>query len=85
MTIQVELSPEVEARLASQAVVRGMALEAYASKLLQEAAMPRATGTGVLTSEELRAMLREVAEGSEGLPSLPTSSFNRESFYESRS
>ncbi|MGB6689569.1 MAG: hypothetical protein WBE76_17175 [Terracidiphilus sp.] len=84
MAIHIELSPEVGARLSSQAVVRGMALEAYASKLLQEAVAPHGTGTGVLTPDELRTMLREVAEGAENLPKLPTSAFSRESFYEDR-
>lgn len=84
MTIQVELSPEVEARLAAQAVVRGVALETYASQLLQEATMPDVAGNGVLASSDLQAMLREVAEGSESLPKLPTSAFGRDSFYEGR-
>jgi hypothetical protein len=84
MTIQVELSPGVEARLVAQAVERGIALEAYASQLLREASMLRSAGNGVLTSEELQAMLREVAEGSESLPKLPTSAFSRESFYDRR-
>lgn len=34
MTIQVEISPEAEARLSADAAVRGMALEKYAGKLL---------------------------------------------------
>lgn len=84
MTIQVELSPEVEARLAAQAVVRGVALETYASQLLQEATMTRLAGDGILTPADLRAMLREVAEGSESLPKLPTSAFSRDSFYKDR-
>jgi hypothetical protein len=84
MTIQVELSPEVEARLAADAVVRGMALEKYAGKLLEEALTPNEIGTGKLTREGLRDMLKKIAVDSENHPKLPTSAFSRESFYEGR-
>ena len=84
MTIQVELSPEVEARLAADAIVRGMALEQYAGKLLAEAAAPYAAGTGRLTREELRAMREELTRGSEKLPILPPEATERASFYEDR-
>jgi hypothetical protein len=82
MTIQVELDPETETRLAAAAQARGMALEKYAGDLLHEAlAAPRA-GSGKLTLDELHAMLRDIAEGSDKLPQLPTTAFSRESFYE---
>lgn len=84
MTIQVELSPEIEARLAAEAVARGLALEQYAGRLLAEAAMPLATGTGRLTREELRAMREELTRGSENLPILPPEATERASFYEDR-
>ncbi len=84
MTIQVELSPEVEARLAADALVRGMELEQYAGKLLAEAATPYAAGTGRLTREELRAMREELTRGSEKLPILPPEATERASFYEDR-
>ena len=84
MTIQVELSPEAEARLAAEAVLRGVALESYAGRLLQQALSTHPSGLGKLTPEQLRAMLKEIAAGSEALPRLPTSAFSRESFYEDR-
>ena len=37
MTIQVEVSPETEARLAAQAAARSMDVRAYAASLLEEA------------------------------------------------
>jgi hypothetical protein len=85
MTIQIELSPEAEARLAAEAKVRGIALEKYAGSLLDEALASSTTGSGKLSVDELHMMLRQIAEGSEKLPNLPTSSFTRESFYEDRS
>lgn len=84
MTIQVELNPETQARLAAAAQARGVALEKYAGTLLQEVLAPSATGSGKLTVEEFHAMLRELAEGSERLPNIPTEAFTRESFYEDR-
>lgn len=82
MTILLELDPETEARLRAQAELHGIALNLYASRLLKEAALPPTGGTGKLTLEEFHTMLRELAEGSENLPKLPTSAFNRESIYE---
>jgi hypothetical protein len=84
MTIQVELSPQAEARLAVEALAHGLAPEKYAGSLLQEALSSPARGSGKLSVEELHLMLRQIAEGSEKLPNLPTSAFTRESFYEDR-
>lgn len=84
MTIQIELSPETEARLAAGALARGVAVEQYAGSLLQEALATPVRVSGKLTVEEFHAMLSALAEGSEKLPNLPTESFTRESFYEDR-
>ena len=84
MTIQIELNPEVMGRLAAEAQARGIALEKCAESLLQEAIATRSEPQGELSVEDLRAMLRAIAEGSEKLPNLPTSAFTRESFYEDR-
>lgn len=40
MTIQVELSPETEARLAAQASARSMDVPAFAASLLEQATAP---------------------------------------------
>lgn len=82
MTIQVELSAETEARLVAAAQARGVALEKYAGTLLHEVLASPPTGSGKLTVDELCEMLKEIAEGSDKLPHLPTSAFTRESFYE---
>ncbi len=84
MTIQVELSPESEARLAADAQARGVAMEKYAGSLLEEALASPVSRSGKLTIEKFHAMLDALAEGSERLPNLPTESFTRESFYEDR-
>jgi hypothetical protein len=82
MPILVQLSPEKEARLTTEAVLRGIAPEQYAGELLDEALTPHSARAGALSSQEFHAMLRELAEGSETLPTLPTSAFSRESIYE---
>lgn len=40
MTLMIELKPDVERELASQAAGRGMDVTAYAASLLEQAAMP---------------------------------------------
>lgn len=84
MTIQVEISPESKGRLQAEARARGMAVEQYASRLLQVALSSSATGHGPLTVERFRGMLTALAENSEGLPDVPTEGFSRGSFYEGR-
>lgn len=84
MTIQVEVSPEVEARLVAEALAQGIPPEKVAERLLQEALATRSIPQGNLTVEELHAMLNAIAEGSDKLPRVPTSAFTRESFYEDR-
>jgi len=85
MTIEIELNPEIEARLAAEARAQGIPLERAAELLLQKAlasSLPAREGGGNLSLEEFHEMLRLLAEGSEKLPNLPTESFTRESFYE---
>jgi hypothetical protein len=83
MTIQVELSPEVEARLEADAVARGMALEQYAGKLLAEAAS-NAGGSGILEPGDVERMTQVMTMGAEDLPTLPPEATERASFYEDR-
>lgn len=84
MTIQVEVSPELEARLTAEARLRGMAVEAYAVKILEDNLPAYATGTGILKPGDVDAMTRELTRGSENLPILPPEVNNRESYYEDR-
>jgi len=84
MTIQVKLNEETEARLVAEARAQGVPLNEFAERLLSEALALRSGPSGNLTVEEFHAMLKLLAEGSEKLPSLPTESFTRESFYQDR-
>jgi plasmid stability protein len=82
LTIRVELNPETEARLAIKARAQGLSLEKAAARILEEAMAPDFEASNHLAVSEFHAMLALLAEGSEGLPNLPTESFTRESFYE---
>lgn len=82
MTIQVELNPEMEERLAARARAEGLPLERAAARLLEEAIFSRFAASSNLTLGDFHAMLASMAEGSERLPNLPTGSFTRESFYQ---
>lgn len=82
MTIQVEVSPEVEARLAAEADARGMPIEAYAVQILEDNVPIFSTGTGRLTPQEVEELSRKLSEGSENLPVLPPEVNNRESYYQ---
>jgi hypothetical protein len=84
MTIRVELNPETEARLKTEARAKGLPLERVAEQLLKEALAERTLSHGQMSVEEFHRMLDAMAEGSERLPDLPTESFSRENFYEDR-
>lgn len=81
MTLQLELSPELEARLVREAEAHGSKPEEYAQRLLDESLPLHRAGTGILTPEGVETMLREMAKGSENLPDLPNEAFSRESIY----
>jgi hypothetical protein len=84
VTLQLELSPESEARLAAEARAQGIPLEKVAERLLQEALAARPAPGGKLSVEAFHALLAALAKGSEELPNLETGSFTRESFYKDR-
>jgi hypothetical protein len=80
MTITVDITPEVQAELARQAAIHGRAIEAYAASLLEEAVhLP--DGADRLTKDRLESTLREMAQFSDKVPSLPDEAFTRESLY----
>lgn len=81
MTINLELNPEMEARLTAEAQSQGIPLAKAAERLLAQALGQRSGPPGTLTVSEFRAMLASLAEGSDNLPDLPTEAFTRESFY----
>ncbi len=67
MTITVEIRPEVQAELARQAAAHGLALEAHAASLLEEAAhVPADIDAPAFDKERARAAgerIRELRKG----------------------
>ena len=83
MTIQVELAPEAEQRLAEQAKAHGMSLPEYAERVLSLAGLEDSPlGPGPLTPEKAAWFLKAMAEGGEDIPILPEEAFTRASFYQ---
>lgn len=81
MTITVDITPEAQAELARQAAAYGRAIEAYAASLLEEAAhLPGSESR--LSRDRLENTLREMAQFSHKIPSLPDEAFTRESLYQ---
>jgi hypothetical protein len=81
MTIRVELNPEMERQLAAEALARGVALELYAQRLLQEAIASRGKGHARASQEEFRAFLDALASKAPNVPQLRTETFSREMIY----
>jgi hypothetical protein len=84
MTIQIEIDPETEARLDSEARSHGVDPKMYAGSLLRDLLNGSAPGSGQLSVKGFREMLEALAAGSASVPSVPTDRFTRESFYEDR-
>ena len=80
VTITVDIRPEVQAELARQAAAQGRAVEAYAASLLEEAVQVPG-GARRLDQERLENTLREMAQFSQKIPSLPDEAFTSDSLY----
>jgi hypothetical protein len=81
MTIHVELSAEMEKQLAAEALARGIELEMYAQRLLQEAIASRSKGRTRASQEEFRAFLDALASKAPNVPQLRSETFSREMIY----
>ena len=84
MTLQLEISPELETSLAAEAKLLGMDLSRYAQKVLGERRTVLASRPRPLSVEEVRALSERLSAGSENLPILPPEVNYRESYYEDR-
>ena len=80
MTVKVELTPEIEQRLTERARARGVDLNAYIQKMIEDAAavVPNVTEIDV---DGINAMLDELAEMGKDLPVIPLSALTREAMY----
>ena len=80
MTVELKLKPDVEARLAAQAHARGVPLDEYLQRIVEDLARAEA-GPPASSLQDLRATLDALAEMGRDLPRLPSSAFSRESIY----
>ena len=81
--IQVELTPEVEARIKAQARAQGVEAESYVRSLIENAVLstaiaPRRSGP----ARDMSAFFVAMAAGSDKIPQLPDEAFTRDSFYQ---
>jgi hypothetical protein len=67
---------------AAQALARGVSVQAYVQTLIEEAGRKSPLLRQSRSPEQIDAFFNAMAEGSQRLPSLPTESFTRESFYQ---
>jgi hypothetical protein len=81
ITIHVEHNPEMERQLTAEALARGLALELYAQRFLQEAIASRGKGHARASQEEFRAFLNALASKAPNVPQLRTNPFSREMIY----
>jgi hypothetical protein len=80
-----QITVTIPDEIAAQAAKRGISPEAYVQSLVEQQVRREASlSSRPRTREQIDAFLMAMAEGSESLPSLPTASFTRESFYEER-
>jgi hypothetical protein len=79
-----EITLTIPDELAAQAQARGIPVEVYAQSLVEEASRKSVSAHPPRTPEQIEAFFEAMAEGSQNLPSLPTESFTRESFYQDR-
>ena len=79
MTVRLELEPEIEALLTSQAHDRGVPLDKHLQNLIEEFA--HATARPETDTKGIRAALDRLAEMGKNLPHLPSSAFSRENIY----
>jgi hypothetical protein len=79
MSIILELKPEVEERVRTQAEARGMSLESYLAWVIEARVLTVPSRRPTL--EEFQADLESLAEGTDDIPVLPPEALTREAIY----
>jgi hypothetical protein len=82
MTLSIELSPELEAKVEQSARFYGLPVEAYIRQLIATDVPTIQPGLqAVLPPEEFARVLKEWAEEHQNWPILPEEAFSREAIY----
>jgi hypothetical protein len=79
MAIMLQLTPDLEERLAAEARAQGLSLDDYVRTLLETRFAPEPKRK--MTLEEFEAVLDSLAEFSDKIPDLPPEAFTREGIY----
>jgi len=87
MTIQIELKPEVQAGLAAQARVKGVALQQYVESLLEQMARPSYPLETAMSADQRARLFRQWAENfpSRRNTPLPDEALTRDNLYRQNS
>ncbi len=81
MVINLQLTPETEARLSAAANARGMSLDVYVKTLIEDHSRMMARQRP--SAAEFRALLDAIAAHSDKIPALPDNAFiSREDIYQ---
>jgi hypothetical protein len=81
--MQVELKPEIEARVVADANAKGVEPSVYAGSVIELVYLQNNGGRKpARTPEEVRAWLDSLTQFSDQIPQLPEEAFTRESFYQ---
>jgi hypothetical protein len=82
MTITVEIKPEVQAELATQAAAHGTDVPAYVAAILEQAAQSAHLEPKNRSLEEFEKTLDRIAQFSHQIRVLPDEAFSREKLYQ---
>ena len=82
MVLQIELDPETEARLITEAEDRGLEIGAYAESILRRSIAAYPPKSGLLTPESLERITARLTQFSQKMPVLSLEANDRESYYE---
>lgn len=80
MLITVEVSPDLEARLAAQARARGLRIPVYVHQIIEQAAL--ANNQSRASQQEFGAMLDRLASKAPNVIDLRDETFSREMIYQ---
>ena len=79
MTVKLELRPDVESELSLRAHARGLPLDTYLQRMIED--LVHAEDRPTTNAQSLRGALDTLAEMGKDLPRLPLSALSRESIY----
>ena len=80
----ISLPPDLAEQVAATAKAESRTISELFRETYREYRARHTQSANKLSSNQFQSMLSALAEGSEGLPAVPSEAFTRESFYEDR-